>query len=58
MSDEVYKKLCEEMGRRRGRFPGKNIPEFSNSNSRTGSSQKRTAGLSASSMLIKRLLTG
>jgi Pyruvate/2-oxoacid:ferredoxin oxidoreductase delta subunit len=28
MSDEVYKKLCEEMARRGGRYPGKDIPEF------------------------------
>ena len=28
MSDEVYKKLCEEMSRRGGRYPGKDIPEF------------------------------
>jgi hypothetical protein len=28
MSDEVYKKLCEEMARRGGRYTGKDIPEF------------------------------
>lgn len=28
MSDEVYKRLCEEMARRGGRYPGKDIPEF------------------------------
>ena len=28
MSEEAYKKLCEEMARRGGRYPGKDIPEF------------------------------
>ena len=28
MSDESYKKLCVEMERRGGRYPGKDIPEF------------------------------
>ena len=28
MSDDVYKRLCEEMARRGGRYPGKDIPEF------------------------------
>jgi len=28
MSDAVYKRLCEEMARRGGRYPGKDIPEF------------------------------
>lgn len=28
MGDEVYKRLCEEMARRGGRYPGKDIPEF------------------------------
>ncbi len=28
MKDESYKKLCEEMSRRGGRYPGKDIPEF------------------------------
>jgi hypothetical protein len=28
MTEESYKKLCEEMSRRGGRYPGKDIPEF------------------------------
>lgn len=28
MNDEAYKRLCEEMARRGGRYPGKDIPEF------------------------------
>jgi len=28
MSEDVYKKLCAEMARRGGRYPGKDIPEF------------------------------
>jgi hypothetical protein len=28
MDDDVYKKLCAEMARRGGRYPGKDIPEF------------------------------
>ncbi len=28
MSDDVYKRLCEEMARRGGRYPGRDIPEF------------------------------
>jgi electron transport complex protein RnfB len=28
MSQQVYKKLCDNMGKRGGRYPGKDIPEF------------------------------
>jgi len=28
MNENIYKKLCEEMARRGGRYPGKDIPEF------------------------------
>ena len=28
MNDGIYKKLCEEMAKRGGRYPGKDIPEF------------------------------
>jgi ferredoxin len=28
MNTEVYKRLCDEMARRGGRYPGKDIPEF------------------------------
>jgi len=28
MSEKVYRELCETLAKRRGRYPGKDVPEF------------------------------